>query len=152
MENEAYGNIIGSSSAPYLNGLAASCGLATNYAAISHPSLPNYIALTSGGTQGIADDGEPSAHRLGVASIFSQLGGNWLALEESMPTRCDKMTSGQYGRGTTPPSTTPTSPPPARKRTFRFASRSISRPHSPSSPRTSVTTCTAAQWRREMPG
>ncbi len=96
MENEGYGNIIGSPDAPYLNGLAASCGLASNYAAISHPSLPNYIALTSGSTQGIADDGEPSAHRLGAASIFSQLGGNWRALEESMPTSCDKVTSGDY--------------------------------------------------------
>ena len=96
MENESYGNIIGSPDAPYLNGLAASCGLASNYAAISHPSLPNYIALTSGGTQGITDDGEPSAHRLGAASIFSQLGGNWRALEESMPTSCDKVTSGDY--------------------------------------------------------
>ena len=96
MENEGYGNINGSPDAPYLNGLAASCGLASNYAAISHPSLPNYIALTSGGTQGITDDGEPSAHRLGAASIFSQLGGNWRALEESMPTSCDKVTSGDY--------------------------------------------------------
>ena len=96
MENEGYGNIIGSSDAPYLNRLAARCGLASNYAAVSHPSLPNYIALTSGSTQGVTDDGEPSAHRLGAASIFSQLGGNWRALEESMPMGCDKTTSGDY--------------------------------------------------------
>ena len=96
MENEGYGNIIGSPDAPYLNGLATSCGLASNYAAISHPSLPNYIALTSGSTQGITDDGEPSTHRLGAASIFSQLGGNWRALEESMPMSCDRVTSGDY--------------------------------------------------------
>ncbi|MGD0220119.1 MAG: alkaline phosphatase family protein [Acidimicrobiales bacterium] len=96
MENEGYTNIIGSPAAPYLNGLAASCGLASNYAAVSHPSLPNYIALTSGSTQGITDDAEPSAHRLSVASVFSELAGDWRALEESMPENCDKVTSGDY--------------------------------------------------------
>src|SRR5690349_19241796 len=48
MENNEYENVIGSSSAPFLNSLAADCGLATNYHAVSHPSLPNYIAATSG--------------------------------------------------------------------------------------------------------
>lgn len=59
LENVGY-SVVGSSSAPYLNRLISACGLATNYLAVSHPSLPNYIALTSGSTQGITDDGEPS--------------------------------------------------------------------------------------------
>lgn len=95
LENEGY-SVVGSSSAPYLNGLGRECGLATGYLAVAHPSLPNYIALTSGSTQGIADDGEPSAHRLNVASIFSELRGNWRALVESMPASCDRVTSGSY--------------------------------------------------------
>ena len=70
LENVCY-SVIGSPSAPYLNALAGECGLATNDLAISHPSLPNYIALTSGSTQGITDDGEPSTHVLKVPSIFS---------------------------------------------------------------------------------
>ena len=73
MENKPYDAVIGSPSAPYENQLAAACGLATNYHAVTHPSLPNYIAATSGGTQGIADDEPPSAHPLDVASIFSQV-------------------------------------------------------------------------------
>src|SRR5213079_1440463 len=91
-----FGEIIGSSAAPYLNKLASQCGLATAYKAISHPSLPNYIAMTSGSTQGITDDSGPSAHPLDVPSIFSQLGSDWRALEESMPSNCSLKNSGQY--------------------------------------------------------
>src|SRR5689334_3549830 len=48
MENKSYSNIIGSPDAPYENSLATSCGLATNYHNITHPSLPNYVGATSG--------------------------------------------------------------------------------------------------------
>jgi hypothetical protein len=97
MENHSYSQIIGSPSAPYINKIARQCGLATNYFAISHPSLPNYIALTSGSTQGITDDLPPAAHPLNVPSIFSQLDpGNWRSLEESMPVNCDRVDSGEY--------------------------------------------------------
>jgi hypothetical protein len=89
MENHSYGDIIGSSSAPYINSLASKCGLATNFSAERHPSLPNYIAMTSGDTQGITDDNGPSSHPLNVPSIFSQLpGGGSRSLEESMPSNC----------------------------------------------------------------
>jgi hypothetical protein len=97
MENHSYNEIIGSSAAPYINSLASQCGLATNYFAVSHPSLPNYIALTSGSTQGITDDNPPSSHPLNVSSIFGQLEpGNWRSLEESMPSNCDQTNSGEY--------------------------------------------------------
>jgi phosphatidylinositol-3-phosphatase len=95
LENVGY-SVVGSPSAPYFNQLATECGLATNDYAVSHPSLPNYIALTSGSTQGISDDGEPSSHPLRAPSIFSELGSNWKSLVESMPTACDHVTSGQY--------------------------------------------------------
>ena len=95
LENVGY-SVVGSHEAPYFNQLVAKCGLATHYYAASHPSLPNYIALTSGSTQGISDDGEPSTHPLSVPSIFSQLGTNWRALDESMPSPCDGVTSGVY--------------------------------------------------------
>jgi phosphatidylinositol-3-phosphatase len=97
MENQDYGSIIGSGSAPYINSLAATYGLDTNYSAISHPSLPNYIALTSGSDQGIADDNDPPSHPLNVASIFSQLpGGASRSLEENMPSNCAPSDSGEY--------------------------------------------------------
>ncbi len=96
LENVGY-SVVGDRSAPYFNRLASACGLATNYLAVSHPSLPNYIALTSGSTQGITDDGDPDTHPLSVPSIFSELGSsNWRTLAESMPTACDHVTSGSY--------------------------------------------------------
>lgn len=95
LENQGY-SVIGSGNAPYLKTLASACGLATQDYAVSHPSLPNYVALTSGSTQGIVDDAEPSQHHLTVPSIFSQLGSNWSAAVESMPTPCDQVTSGEY--------------------------------------------------------
>ena len=73
MENHSYDQIIGSSDAPYINQLAGQHGIATNFFAESHPSLPNYIAMTSGSTQGIADDNPPSDHALDLPSIFSLL-------------------------------------------------------------------------------
>ena len=97
MENHGYGSIIGSSQAPYINQLANTYGLATNYHALAHPSLPNYVALTSGGTQGVTDDSGTSTYPLSVPSIFSQLrGGQSRSLQESMPSNCRKSDSGQY--------------------------------------------------------
>ena len=55
-ENKSYDDVIGSVNAPTINSLASECGLATSFYAETHPSLPNYIAMTSGSTQGITDD------------------------------------------------------------------------------------------------
>ena len=95
MENKSYSQVVGSSAAPYLNSLAAGCGLATNYTAVTHPSLPNYIAATSGSYWGIGDDNPPSSHPLAVNSIFEQAGSAG-SYEESMPSNCDLTASGSY--------------------------------------------------------
>jgi len=107
MENHSYDTIIGNSQAPYINTLAGQCGLATNYHNISHPSLPNYIAGTSG--LGLTDinkfdsDCSPSKRCSTTApSIFSQ-GETWKAYEESMPSNCDKSDSGSYAVRHNPP-------------------------------------------------
>jgi|SRR5579863_4795799 len=47
-ENHSYSQVIGNSSMPYLNGLAAQYGLATQYYANTHPSIGNYFMLTTG--------------------------------------------------------------------------------------------------------
>jgi phospholipase C len=92
LENEDYRSVIDSADAPFQTTLAHDCGLATNYQAVSHPSLPNYLAATGGSTFGIADDGDPSVHQVEATSIFAQVqeaGGTWASYEESMPTTCD---------------------------------------------------------------
>lgn len=96
MENTGYSELVGAAQAPFLNALGAKCGLATNFFAETHPSLPNYIAMTSGSTQGVTDNDPPSAHPLAVPSIFSQLGSDWRSLQESMPSNCPRKTSGEY--------------------------------------------------------
>lgn len=99
MENKSYDDVVGSAAAPYANRLAKACGLATNYHAVAHPSLPNYLAATSGATHGIADDEPPAAHPLRVASIYSQVeaeGKTWRDYEESAPGRCPLASSGRY--------------------------------------------------------
>ena len=99
MENKAYRDVIRSSAAPYENALAQRCGLATRYRAVTHPSLPNYIAATSGGTHGIADDADPSAHRLRARSLFEQVqrrGRRWRSYQESAPHRCTLVPSYPY--------------------------------------------------------
>jgi acid phosphatase len=57
---------------PYTFGLAQSYGYATDYTAIRHPSLPNYIAITSGDTHAVTDDAAPAAHPLDGESVFGQ--------------------------------------------------------------------------------
>jgi len=47
-ENHSYGDVIGNPNMPYLNSLASQYGLATQYFADAHPSLPNYFELTAG--------------------------------------------------------------------------------------------------------
>ena len=93
-ENKSYGGVVGSQDAPTFNRLAAACGIATNYLALSHPSLPNYIAATSGSTQGIADDNDPSSHQLNVQSIFGQVPSR--SYEQSMPSNCLLANAGEY--------------------------------------------------------
>jgi phosphatidylinositol-3-phosphatase len=97
MENHSYEQIIGNvTSAWYINQLAGLYGSATQMFAESHPSLPNYIAMTSGSTQGITDDSGPGSHLLTVPNIFTQLGAQARSLEESMPFYCDKSDATPY--------------------------------------------------------
>jgi phosphatidylinositol-3-phosphatase len=96
MENRSLGQVAQSGSAPYLAGLARQCGQATDYSGVAHPSLPNYIAMTSGSTHGITDDSGPAAHPIAGPSIFSLLGPGWRSLQESMPSNCDHASGGEY--------------------------------------------------------
>jgi hypothetical protein len=57
MENQGAGEILGNTAdAPTINQLAHQYGVATQYYGVTHPSLPNYLAVFSGDTQGIFDD------------------------------------------------------------------------------------------------
>jgi len=98
MENKAAASVRGSA-APATTSIAARCGRTADYHAVTHPSLPNYIALTSGSTHGITDDANPSKHRIGGSSIFSVVAAahrRWVTYAESMPKPCARTSSGRY--------------------------------------------------------
>jgi phosphatidylinositol-3-phosphatase len=84
---------------PYTFGLAQTYGYATRWAAIRHPSLPNYVALGSGQTYSITDDKPPSAHVLRGKSIFGQAvaaGKTAKSYNEGMTSNCKTGNTGQY--------------------------------------------------------
>jgi hypothetical protein len=89
MENEEYGDVIGSSSTPFINGLARTYGLATRAFAITHPSLPNYLALTGGSTFGIDSDcTDCSVPGAGLAGQLRAHDIGWKAYMEDLPHPC----------------------------------------------------------------
>jgi phosphatidylinositol-3-phosphatase len=99
MENEEYSSIIGDPSAPYINSLAAGGALATQYDAVSHPSLPNYLALTGGSTFGVTTDCAPGPSCTGGRSVVEEMaaaGIGWRAYMEDMPGPCAQADSGGY--------------------------------------------------------
>lgn len=99
-ENHSYGKIVGSPSAPYMNNtLGTKCGLATNFHNVSHPSLPNYLAGTSGRTDGVDRDCSPAACSSTSRSVFRQLeqaGMTWKGYAESMPKNCASYGAAPY--------------------------------------------------------
>jgi len=63
MENHATNEIIGNTAdAPFINRTISHAAVATNYFGVTHPSLPNYLALFSGSFQGIWDDCKAGAN------------------------------------------------------------------------------------------
>jgi len=62
MENHGYSQIINNPSAPYINYLAQTANLATNYYAIAHPSLNNYLEIVGGSNFGVQSDNFPDWH------------------------------------------------------------------------------------------
>jgi hypothetical protein len=99
-ENHGYSEIIGSSSAPYINSLASQGALFTASYAVEHPSQPNYLDFFSGGNQGVTDDSCPhtfSSQNLGSELIAAGL--TFAGYSEDLPangsTACS---SGAYAR------------------------------------------------------
>ncbi len=100
LENAEYSDVIGSSAAPFINGLAHRYGLARQMYAISHPSLPNYLALTAGSTFGISSDcSSCSAPGAGLPGQLDRRGISWKAYMENLPHPCFKGASaGDYAK------------------------------------------------------
>ncbi|MDP9160021.1 MAG: alkaline phosphatase family protein [Acidobacteriota bacterium] len=85
-ENHSYSDVVGNPGMPYFNSLIAKYGLATQYFANTHPSLPNYFMLTTGAT--IAQDDTFSATVSQDNVIRALIGGGktWKCYAESLPS------------------------------------------------------------------
>ncbi len=84
MENTGYDSLIGNPNAPWINAAAAKYGLATNAYGVTHPSQPNYIALTSGSTNGVINDNDTT---ISVPNLVDQLeagGRTWRDYQQSL--------------------------------------------------------------------
>ncbi len=108
--------------APNLGAIARTYATGSDYHGVAHPSLPNYVALASGGTQGITCDCEAvqdagacgalcnatfnvgscscaaGAQVQNVADQIEAAGKTWMAFGEDMgaTTPCNLVTSGNY--------------------------------------------------------
>jgi hypothetical protein len=71
MENHGYAQILNNPSAPFINSYALSANLATNYFAVAHPSLTNYLETMGGSNFGVLSDNTPDWHNLSCATNLS---------------------------------------------------------------------------------
>jgi phosphatidylinositol-3-phosphatase len=99
LENRGFDDALYNGPSPFLRGLSRAQGLATCYCGVTHPSLPNYLAMIGGDEFGVRDD-DPSCfasdlrpgqscHRLGGDSLVDQLeaaGLTWALYAESLAT------------------------------------------------------------------
>ena len=103
-ENHEFGQVIGSRRAPFLNRLAAHGTLLTRYFAVTHPSLPNYVALVAGSPLGIHGD----CHRCqrpgrNLVDQLERAHITWKAYYQSLPAPCSAVVrAGAYANKTNP--------------------------------------------------
>ncbi|KIQ64511.1 acid phosphatase [Kitasatospora griseola] len=103
MENHAYSQVIGSSSAPYLNGtlVAGGANLTQSYG-LTHPSEPNYYMLFSGSNQGRTDDSCVKVGSMTAPNLASELiaaGKSWGSYNETLPSQgSTTCSSGKYAQ------------------------------------------------------
>ena len=85
LENRSYAQVVGNG---YIAQLAQKYAYTANYHGVSHPSLPNYLALTSGTTYGITDDGWHNLPAGGLGAQLTAAGVDWRAYMEGMSNGC----------------------------------------------------------------
>jgi hypothetical protein len=85
-ENHEVGDVLGDSSAPTFNRLGSRYATISDYTAVAHPSLPNYLALVSGSTQGIESDCTGClVDGRSLADTLAAAGKTWKTYAEGLP-------------------------------------------------------------------
>jgi phosphatidylinositol-3-phosphatase len=100
MENKEYGSIIGNSNAPYINSLADDYSLATQFYGVTHPSLPDYLAVTGGSTFGITSNcTDCHVNAPNITTQLEHAGISWKAYIEGLPAPCSNVAeAGDYSK------------------------------------------------------
>lgn len=65
MENHGYSQLLNNPNAPFINAMARQANLATNFFAVGHPSLTNYLEVVGGSNFGVRSDNNPDWHNAG---------------------------------------------------------------------------------------
>jgi phosphatidylinositol-3-phosphatase len=84
-ENHSYSQVIGNAAMPYLNGLAAKYGLATQYFANVHPSIGNYFMLTDGQIETLNDAFSGIVSDDNIVREIVKANKSWHSYAESLP-------------------------------------------------------------------
>jgi hypothetical protein len=84
MENTGFASLIGNRNAPWINQTAQTYGLATDYFGVTHPSQPNYIAITSGSTNGVIDDNDTTIDVPNIVDQLEAAGKTWRDYQQSL--------------------------------------------------------------------
>lgn len=96
-ENHTQGSAL--AGMPYLASLAKAHGRTSAYKAVTHPSLPNYLAIAGGSTFGVRDDASPASHHITGPSAFDRAiagGRTAKTYAEAMPSACGQTSTTKY--------------------------------------------------------
>lgn len=100
MENKECSQVLGSSQAPYLNGLGRRYAVLRDMYGTTHPSFPNYLAITSGSTLGATSDCSTCSYS--ARNLADQLAAariSWKIYAEGMPAPCSRASrAGNYAK------------------------------------------------------
>jgi phosphatidylinositol-3-phosphatase len=85
-ENKETTSVLGNRAAPTFNSYARRYAKLTRYYGVTHPSLPNYLALVSGSTQGITTDcTDCVVDGQNLADTIEASGRTWKTYAEGLP-------------------------------------------------------------------
>src|SRR6478736_8840736 len=86
LENHGFDQVVGNPAMPYLNTLASTHGLAADYFADAHPSIPNYFMITTGSLETLDDNFTGTISDDNIVRAVNGAGKTWKAYIESFPS------------------------------------------------------------------
>lgn len=97
LENKSYQKVIGNPYMPTFNMYARDYTLLTQFYAVTHPSLPNYIAMIGGNTFGIEENcTDCFINAPSLPDLIEGSGRTWKAYQEDMEKPCGLGTQDEH--------------------------------------------------------